>query len=213
MTPDATRLPVQFQGSRLARKLLQWAGWKVQFEGFPTLQGVIVGYPHTSNWDFVLMVLVKWATGLQVKFLAKDSLFRYPLFSRWLRHLGGVPIDRSASHGVVAELVRMMREEQAQQHFFWLALSPEGTRKRTEGWKSGFYQVAVQTGVPVCLLRIDYGQRRVDFRQIVQLSGDLANDYARIAAAYEGVQGFHVAQAAPIRPLTQPGSVSEGSAP
>jgi 1-acyl-sn-glycerol-3-phosphate acyltransferase len=213
MTPNATRLPVQFQGSRLAHKLLQWAGWTVQFEGFPTLQGVIVGYPHTSNWDFVLMVLVKWATGLQVKFLAKDSLFRYPLFSRWLRHLGGVPIDRSAAHGVVAELVHMMREEQAQQRYFWLALSPEGTRKRTEGWKSGFYQVAVQTGVPVCLLRIDYGQRRVDFRQIVQLSGDLANDYARIAAAYEGVQGFHVAQAAPIRPLTQPGSVSEGSAP
>ena len=213
MTPHATRLPVQFQGSRLARKLLQWAGWTVHFEGFPTLQGVIVGYPHTSNWDFVLMVLVKWATGLQVKFLAKDSLFRYPLFSRWLRHLGGVPIDRSAAHGVVAELVRMMREEQAQQRYFWLALSPEGTRKRTEGWKSGFYQVAVQTGVPVCLLRIDYGQQRVDFRQIVQLSGDLANDYARIAAAYEGVQGFHVAQAAPIRPLTQPGSVSEGSAP
>jgi 1-acyl-sn-glycerol-3-phosphate acyltransferase len=202
--------PLQFQGSVLAQRLLRWAGWQVRFEGFPGLQGVVVGYPHTSNWDFILMVIVKWATGLQVSFLAKDSLFRFPVFSAWLRWLGGVAIDRTAPNGVVGQLVALMREHQAQQLPLWLGVAPEGTRRLTPGWKSGFYQLALQTGVPLCLLRIDWGAKTVDLSQTLMLTGKLEHDYQRLAQGFAGVQGFHPQQAAPIRPLPANPSVPVG---
>jgi 1-acyl-sn-glycerol-3-phosphate acyltransferase len=202
--------PVQFQGNVLVQRLLRWAGWQIYFDGFPCLQGVMVGYPHTSNWDFILMVMVKWATGLQVKFLAKDSLFRYPIFSPWLRSLGGVAIDRSAANGVVGQLVELLRQYKNSQQYFWIGLAPEGTRRLTPGWKSGFYQVALQAEVPLCLLRIDWGHKTVDFRQVLSLSGHMQNDYVQMAQAFEGVQGFHPQQASPIRPLESGTSVSVG---
>lgn len=201
---------LQFQGSALAKRLLRWAGWQVRFEGLPAMQGVVVGYPHTSNWDFILMVMVKWATGLQVKFLAKDSLFRYPIFSSWLRQLGGVAIDRTAPNGVVGQLVQLMREHQMQQLPLWLGVAPEGTRRRTEGWKSGFYQLATQAGVPICVLRIDWGAKTVDLSQSLTLSGEVEQDYQRLAQAFAGVMGFHPHQAAPIRPLPSNPSASLG---
>ena len=205
--------PLQFQGSAFAQRLLRWAGWQIHFDGFPAMQGVLVGYPHTSNWDFILMVMVKWATGLQVQFLAKDSLFRFPVFSPWLRRLGGLAVDRSAPNGVVGQLVDLIREQQRQQNFFWIGVAPEGTRRLTEGWKSGFYQVALQTGVPLSLLRIDWGAKTVDMSQSLTLTGQLDLDYARMAQAFAGVQGFHPHQAAPIRPLESKQTVSGKSLP
>lgn len=196
-------LPIQFKGSHLARALLRLGGWRFTFEGLPSLQGVIIGYPHTSNWDFVVMVLVKWGIGLPIQFLAKDSLFRVPLLGRWLAWLGGVAIDRSSSKGLVAHLVTMFKQHQQDKRYLWLGLSPEGTRSLTAGWRSGFYQVALLADVPLCLVRIDYGQKTVHFSNFMRLSGDEAADYAQIARVYEGVVGFHAAQAAPIQPLKQ----------
>ena len=194
-------LPVQFNGSRLAHAVLTLLGWRLHFTGLPSQQGVIIGYPHTSNWDFVVMVLVKWSIGLQIQFLAKHSLFRIPLFGRWLAWLGGMPIDRSARQGVVGHLIDVFQQHQAQGRYLWLALSPEGTRRYTEGWRSGFYQLALLTRAPLCMVRIDYGTKCVDLSSFMQLSGDEQADYAQIAHVYAGVTGFHANQAAPIQPL------------
>ena len=87
--------PVQFAGSAFARWVLTRLGWQVKFEGLPALQGMVVVYPHTSNWDFIVLMLAKWAIGVPVYFWGKDSLFRIPLFGRWLRWLGGVPVVRN----------------------------------------------------------------------------------------------------------------------
>ena len=95
--------PVQFTGSAAARWLLHRLGWKVRFEGLPAAQGVLAIYPHTSNWDFVILLIAKWAAGVPVRFWAKDSLFRVPLFGRWLRWLGGVPVQRTVASGMVAQ--------------------------------------------------------------------------------------------------------------
>lgn len=194
-------LPVQFDRSRLALTILKLAGWRLQFNGLPAQQGVIIGYPHTSNWDFVVMVLVKWSVGLQVQFLAKHSLFRIPLFGRWLAWLGGVPIDRTSPQGVVGNLLNMFKQHQAQDRYLWLALSPEGTRRITDGWRSGFYQLAMLANVPLCMVRIDYGTKCVDLTHFMQLTGDEDADYAHIANVYQGVTAFHANQAAPIRPI------------
>ena len=201
------------EGRAWARWLLHRLGWRVRFHGFPAPQGVIVGYPHTSNWDFVLMVLVKWATGLQVQFLAKHSLFAIPGFSRWLRSLGGVPVDRTAARGVVAGLVAHIEQQREQGLGCWIGISPEGTRRLTAGWKSGFYQLARQAGLPVGLLRIDYGRREVALDTFIELSGEPLADYARMAQAYEGVQGFHPQQASPIRPLPSSNDIPNNPLP
>lgn len=192
---------VQFRGHALARGLLRLAGWRVDFAGLPALHGVLVVYPHTSNWDFTVMVLAKWALGVPVRFWGKDRLFAIPLFGRWLRWLGGIPVQRTAPSGVVAQAVDAFRAHRVAGRYFWLGLAPEGTRKAIAGWRSGFYQTAVQAGVPLGLIRLDYGRREVTVRHFMRLTGDEALDFARIAAVYAGVQGCIPANAAPVRLL------------
>ncbi len=192
---------LQFKGARWARTLMRWLGWSVHFEGLPSAQGVIVGYPHTSNWDFPIAMLAKASMGIPVNFLAKDSLFRIPVFGRWLRALGGVAVDRRGSLGVVGGLVETVRAHQAQERFFWLGISPEGTRRHTPGWRSGFYQLALQAKVPVGLAHIDWGRKRIALTEFIDLSGDPKVDYAYFARAYAQSRGYHAQQAAPIQPL------------
>ena len=190
--------PVQLVGSRLARALLRLAGWRLQFDGLPSRQGVLVVYPHTSNWDFPVGVLAKWGIGLPLVFWGKDTLFRVPLFGAWLRWIGGVPVNRRSPGGAVADMVRRLREARQRGDFLWLALAPEGTRARGPGWRSGFHRVATEAAVPVALAYLDFGRRRVGVHSCLQLSGDAAADMAEIARRYDGVQGYRPAGAAPI---------------
>ncbi|WP_374352779.1 1-acyl-sn-glycerol-3-phosphate acyltransferase [Limnohabitans sp.] len=196
----AARHPVQFKGSAMARWLLRLAGWRVTFDGLPALQGVVVAYPHTSNWDFIVGILAKWAIGIPAHFWAKDSLFKVPVFGPWLRWVGGLPIDRSAARGAVGQTVDTFHEHAQAGRMLWLAAAPEGTRKWTPGWRSGFYQVALGAGVPVGIVRLDWGQREIRFVDFLTMSGDEVDDYARLATAFEGVRGYHPEQGSPIVP-------------
>ena len=191
--------PVQLRGSRLARAALRLAGWRLDFDGLPARQGVLVVYPHTSNWDFVVGICAKWAIGIPVVFWGKDALFRVPLFGPWLRWLGGVPVDRRARHGMVGDMVRRMGEARARDDFFWLALSPEGTRAWTPRWRSGFYQVAVGAAVPLALAHLDYGRRRVGIHSCLRLCGDETADLAEIDRRLGTARGCRPDQASPIR--------------
>jgi 1-acyl-sn-glycerol-3-phosphate acyltransferase len=135
MTQDNTSsFPVQFQGQVWAQWLLRLAGWRYRFDGLPSQQGVFIAYPHTSNWDFVVMILVKWATGIRTQFWAKDSLFRVPLLGPWLRWVGGVAIDRKASSGVVGEMIRVLRQPKIFTLVFVLAQDTK-TRVNIFGWR------------------------------------------------------------------------------
>lgn len=191
--------PVQFRGSGLARWLLRLLGWRMDFQGLPAQQGVIVVYPHTSNWDFPTAVLLKWALGIRVQFWAKETLFRIPLFGRWLRWIGGVPVMRAAPQGVVGQMTALMKQNKSQGKYFWLALSPEGTRRRTGGWRSGFYRLALEADVPVGLAGLDYSRKRLVFRDFVRLSGDEERDLARMAEALKDARGLRASAAAPVR--------------
>lgn len=197
MPPHAVR----FRGSRLSAAVLRLGGWRVLQDGFPARQGVAVVYPHTSNWDFIVMLLAKWTVGIQVRFWAKDTLFAVPVFGRWLRWLGGMPIDRQSPRGSVGAMVDRLRAARDQDEFLWLGLSPEGTRRHTPGWRSGFYQVATGADLPVALVALDYSRREVRMTDFVRLNGDAADDYAHIAAVYAGATGFNAEQASPVQPL------------
>ncbi len=191
----------QFKGSPLARGLLRCMGWQVYFEGFPTLQGIAVVYPHTSNWDAPVMFLAKWACGVPMMFWGKDSLFRIPLLGRWLRWIGGVPVQRTIAGGVVGQAAALFEQHKANRSYFWLALAPEGSRKYNPGWRSGFYQTAFKAQVPVCLVKLDYGLRAVSVRDFMMLNGDCAQDMSRIAQVYRKVRGLVSCNAAPIQLL------------
>lgn len=186
-------------GSALARALLRCFGWRIDCRGLPARQGVVMVYPHTSNWDFPIGVLTKWSLNFELKFWAKDSLFRSPIFGRWMRAIGGVPVNRRAANGMVGETANRMREAKARDEHFWLIVAPEGTRGYVDHWKSGAYHVAVQANVPVGLASFDYATKTVVFTDFVEVSGEPDRDFALFAEVLKGRQGKHADQAGLIR--------------
>ena len=120
----------------------------------PLPKFVIIVAPHTSNWDFIIGVLAMFITDVRASWLGKHTIFRFPV-APLLRWIGGEPIDRSVSHGTVETAIERFRDRPE-----WvLALSPEGTRRRVERWKTGFYRIAVGGGVPIVPCWIDYRAR------------------------------------------------------
>lgn len=180
LVPDTRRTVVQ----RLAAALLQLAGWRSVFVPPMAPKGIIVVYPHTSNWDFIVGVLFKFAVGLPAHWMGKDSLFRWPLRRLFLR-MGGIPINRRERSGFVATLL----EEFRRKDWMWLAVAPEGTRSKTDHWKSGFYQIALAGGFPVGLGFIDYATRSVGIDTYIDMTGDAETDFARIRDFYAGKRG------------------------
>jgi 1-acyl-sn-glycerol-3-phosphate acyltransferase len=196
---ELTRRDVQLHGSALARWLLGLAGWRVEFDGLPARQGVVIVYPHTSNWDFPIGLLAKWALGFPLSFWGKDSLFKLPLFSHWMRWIGGVPVDRHSARGIVGQMVERFQAAKANDEFFWLALAPEGTRSYAPYWRSGFYQVALRADVPLGLAYFDYPGRVVSAQRFIRLSGNIEADMATIEAYLGHRRGHKPHLAAPVR--------------
>lgn len=180
--------------ARFAAALLRALGWRLVYAPPPGEKAVVVVYPHTSNWDFAIGIVGRAAIDLPLRWVGKHTLFRAP-FGTLLRRLGGIPVDRRASHGLVSQL---RAQFEARPRFF-LAFTPEGTRSRTPAWKSGFYRVAQAAGVPVGLGFIDYGSKRIGIDTWLALSGDPAADLARMAAFYADKRGLHPRQAGPVR--------------
>jgi 1-acyl-sn-glycerol-3-phosphate acyltransferase len=183
LPPDAIEGRPTFP-QRCARLLLRSFGWRSVFASLPSPKGIIVLYPHTSNWDFIIGVLYKIGAGLPARWMGKDTLFRWP-FRRLLLRIGGIPVNRRERSG----LVDAMLAEFARNERMWLAVTPEGTRSRTDHWKSGFYRIALAAGLPIGLGYIDYATRTVGVDTYLNLTGDPTQDFARIRAFYAGKQG------------------------
>lgn len=189
---------VQFPGQAWAAWLLRQWGWTVVYRGLPARQGLFVVYPHTSNWDFVVGILVKWSLGLPANFWAKHSLFQLPLLGPWMQRMGGIAIDRRSSQGVVAQTVQAFEAARREDRFLWLALAPEGTRSRVTQWRSGFYQLALGAQLPVALVGLDRARKQVHIDTFVRFSGDVAADIQASQDALAAYQGFKPELASPI---------------
>ena len=181
-------------GQRTSLRLLNLLGWNMLFKPLPGPHGIAVVYPHTSNWDFLIGLLGKWATGLHFRWLAKDSLFKGPM-GAVMRFWGGVPVDRSAPQGATAKLAQQM----VSSDWCWVAITPEGTRSYRPYWKSGFYRLALAAKVPVLVVYIDYKHKILGVVDIVELTGDEEVDMAAIAKVYEGHEALYPELAAPIK--------------
>ena len=168
------------------RALAALAGWKVDVPQPPPARCVIVGAPHTSNWDVVVMLLLMMVSGVKLEWLGKDSLFRGP-FGRVFRWLGGIPVNRRASENVVEQMVAVFRTRETLR----LAIGPEGTRHNAPYWKTGFYYIAQGAGVPILLGYADYRRRVVGIGPVLHTTGDIQADFEFIRAFYAGIVGRH----------------------
>lgn len=167
----------------IARLYWRFSRWKLVTEPAPTRPTVLIGAPHTSNWDFVLMLGIAWRLGIDVRWLGKDGLFR-----GWrgpiMRALGGIPVDRSSPGGIVEAVIEQVRAGEV----FGLVITPDGSRT-SRRWKSGFYRIARATGMPVTLGYVDRTTMTSGLGPTIELTGDVAADMARIRAFYADKSG------------------------
>lgn len=165
---------------------LRIRGWtlKGSFPYHLTKAVVIVG-PHTSAWDFVIGLAFRSRLHLQhVKYLGKDSLFRGP-FGFIFRRLGGFPVNRSEKHNMVEQVVQLFNSNER----FVLALSPEGTRKKVDRLRTGFYHIARHAGVPIVMIGMDFTKKELSIAEPFLTSTNEAADFERILTFYAGIEG------------------------
>ncbi len=155
---------------------------------------VMIAAPHTTNWDFPIMLALTKASGVDVKWLGKASLFRGPM-GLLMRRLGGISVDRRAAGGMVAALAG----EFAARERMVLIVPAEGTRSQTHCWKSGFYHIARQANVPVVCGFVDGSTRSGGLGPVVHLTGDIARDMDEFRAFYAGKTGLRAGRETPVR--------------
>lgn len=170
--------------ARLGFKLFRWNQVSL-VEPEVGKPSILIGAPHTSNWDFVMMVGIAWELGIDFRFLGKDSLFKFPL-GPLMRAFGGIPVNRKNPFGLVERLV----EDAKNQEGFTLVVTPEGTRGSGKYWKSGFYRIATQANLPITLGYVSKENRSCGLGVTFVPSGDVIEDMDFVRAFYADKSGL-----------------------
>lgn len=169
----------------LASAFTKAKGWTLDIEELPE-KVLVVGAPHTSNWDALHMLAAFWTLGRKPHFLVKDSVVKIPVFGALVRSLGGIAVDRSASNGMVGSLIERLENEDD----FILAITPKGTRGKREFWKSGFYRIALEADIPVELGFVDSTTKTFGWSASMRLTGDVKADMEKIREFYADKRGI-----------------------
>ncbi|MEY4641143.1 MAG: hypothetical protein RLZZ227_1137 [Pseudomonadota bacterium] len=179
--------PVLTPTLRLLAKTGLWlCGWKVEASGPLKAPFVLIGAPHTSNWDLILLVAALLWLRLDARWMGKHTLFPFPL-AGLMRWLGGIPIDRSKSNNRVADIIAAFADEPE----LIVCLSPEGTRKKVDRWRTGFYRIAQGAGVPIMMAVIDVERKSLRLLGLYRPTGDIDRDITEIQRKYRGFQGLY----------------------
>lgn len=169
----------------IARAFWAFSRWTLKTRPAPTRPTVLIGAPHTSNWDFVLMLAIAWRLGMKIHWLGKKSLF-----AGWagpmMRMLGGIAVDRDDPARVVGDVVARAQSGE----MFGLVVTPDGTRRGHTHWKSGFYRIARETGMPLTLGYVDRTTMTTGLGPTIELTGDVVADMNRIRAFYADKAGL-----------------------
>lgn len=160
-------------------------GWQIEGKLPDIPKFVLIGAPHTSNWDFLLFLGVIFSLRANVRFMGKAELFRFPV-GWFFRYCGGVPVDRKKSTGLVEQMVKVCNESKQ----FVLTIAPEGTRHHVTEWKRGFYHIAKSAGIPMVMAIVDGRHKTVRIGQVFHPTGDMEGDMKAIKAIFEGVGGI-----------------------
>jgi 1-acyl-sn-glycerol-3-phosphate acyltransferase len=169
-----------------AKIMMRLAGWRVEGTLPDLPKFVLIGAPHTSNWDFVLFLGVIFSLRANVRFMGKAELFRFPI-GWFFRYCGGVPVDRKKSTGLVEQMVKASNESEK----FILTIAPEGTRHHVPEWKRGFYHIAKSAGIPIVMAVVDGRHKTVRIGQVFHLTEDIEADIKSIQEVFTGVVGIH----------------------
>lgn len=175
-----------------ARLVLKLSGWKTVGDVPPT--AVLVGAPHTSNWDWVITQLLAWDNSIKIRLLVKDSFFKGPV-GIFMQAFGSVKLDRANPAGTIKQLLADQKDDE---HFL-LGMAAEGTRSKGEYWKSGFYRIAQQTGLPITLAFLDAPSKTVGWGPTFMPSGDVKADMEMLREFFKDKRGFNPDQATPPR--------------
>jgi len=187
LPPNAPRVRPNAFTRWVGRTGRRRGGWRMVGEFPDRPKVVLIGAPHSSNWDGVWGLAAKLALGLDLRLLGKDTLFKVPVLGTLLHKMGVIPVDRSAAHGVIEQASDMIRQADR----LWFALAPEGTRKPVERWKAGFWKIAKTADVPVLPAYFHYPERVIGIGPVFELGDDMAADIARIRAWYRPWVGRH----------------------
>lgn len=168
----------------IARVFWVFSSWRLDSEPAPDPPTVVIGAPHTSNWDFVFMLAIAWRLDMRFRWLGKKSLFR-----GWrgpiMRRLGGIPVDRDVPSGVISEVMARIRSGDV----FSLVVTPDGTRKDHTHWKSGFYRIAREAQFPITLGYVDRATMTTGLGPTLELTGDVSHDMDRVRDFYADKSG------------------------
>jgi 1-acyl-sn-glycerol-3-phosphate acyltransferase len=170
----------------LANIILRMAGWRVDGKLPDLPKFVLIGAPHTSNWDFVLFLGVIFHLQADVHFMGKAELFRWP-FGRFFYWCGGIPVDRTKSQGLVEQMVQASKRSEK----FILTIAPEGTRHGVSEWKMGFYHIARNAAIPMVMAVVDGANKVVRVGQVFHPTENMAEDLGTIKGFFTGVVGIN----------------------
>ena len=174
---------------RASRLILGLTGWRIEGQLPSIPKFVLVGAPHTSNWDLPYTLLMAFGLRAKIHWMGKEALFRGP-FKGVFQWLGGIPVKRSKSHNLVEQSIQQFhRNEQ-----LILTIAPAGTRQRVIRWKTGFYHIACSAVVPIVLGFLDYRRKAGGIGPVIYPTGNITVDMETIKAFYDGVTGKHTAQ-------------------
>lgn len=178
----------------LARATLKLLGWSMEGDRPEPSQFVLIAAPHTSNWDFPMLLLYAAAFDLKMSWLGKHSLF-HPAIGWLMRALGGIPVTRHENRNLVDDMAATFTDRDE----LIIVVPAEGTRSRTKYWKSGFYHIAKTAGVPIIPSFLDYGKKRGGFGPPLIPGGDVAADMETLREFYAPMQGKFPDQFGPVR--------------
>ncbi|PID86539.1 MAG: acyltransferase [Chloroflexi bacterium] len=166
--------------------ILSIFGWHI--EGMPpnVPKMILIGAPHTSNWDFILAMLTSSSFRLRMSWMAKHTFVDGPGKRLW-HWLGGIPVDRRARHGAVGAMVETYNNHEK----LVVAITPEGTRHGVKRWKSGFYHIAVGANIPIVPIVFDYGNKTMRVLEPFMPTGDKDADIAYLQSLYKDIKGKH----------------------
>ena len=173
---------------------LNLTGWSIKNDAKEFKKYVLIGAPHTSNWDFPITLATVFGLRVKTSWMAKDSLFKKP-FGAIMRGLGGIAIDRANAKDVVGETVKTFDKHEK----LVIAIAPSGTRKKVDHWKSGFYRIAVDANIAICCGYLDYKRKMGGFGLTFLPSGNVTEDMNRIREFYADIEGKHPEKTSTIR--------------
>lgn len=178
----------------LSYRVMKALGWRIDGDLPDVSKMVILGAPHTSNWDFFLFLAALYHFGIQVKFLGKHTLFRWP-FGPMFRKVGGIPVDRTQPGGIVRQVKQAFDERDE----MILVIAPEGTRRAAPRWKSGFVEIAERADVPVVLAGVDARNKVLTISRAHEVGHDRKRFMDEVRAFYADKTGINPAGKGPVR--------------